>query len=108
MYIQILQFLFSQWTIVICGVVALNWWIYPITRVTNLKQEKRSSHCEKLLNLFIRNKTPQIQLPPTFEDTPTSSEATTYDEDSYMSDEFPMKGNNKSTKEKVLIVDAKL
>ena len=87
--------------------VALNWWIYPITRVSNLKQGKRSD-CEKLLNLFIRNKTPQIQLPPTFEDTPTSSEATTYDEDSYMSDEFPMKGSTKSTKEKVLIVDAKL
>ena len=89
-------FFFSQWTILICFMVGLNWWMKPITKMTTLELRITRQSCwtkfkNFMLRALIRHEDPKIELPPGVEDTPTSSEATTVDDDNYHSDEIPLK-----------------
>ena len=84
--------------------VALNWWMKPITRTTVIELNVRGKTFNEKLNdfivrLFIRHENPKIELPPGLDDTPTTSEGTTVDEDMYVSDDIPLKGTRKSLKE---------
>ena len=94
--------------------IGLNWWMKPITRlnVIELKIKRRTQFDdfkEFLTRLFIRYEQHKIELPPGLDDTPTTSEATTVDDDGHYSDEIPLKGTRKSMKEpKIIFTDDKL
>ncbi len=89
--------------------VSLNWWMKPITRENTIELNPGEKFQDLMIRMFIRTENQKIDLPPGIDDTPTTSEATTVDEDGHYSDEIPLKSSRKSQKEpKIIFNDEKL